>query len=385
MKPTRADRILVIDSDPDSSDLIGRQVLIPLGYQVVVATDGASAIKQALQFQPDVILAEMSLPGLSGKDLLVAFSSQGINTPVIIMAEKGKELELVQTFRLGAVDYLMRPVREAEVLSVVERAVKQGHEARERQRLEQQIKATNDELQLRLRDLTAIFAVGKAVISITDQRLLFEKIVDAATSVSQADMGWLTLKDEKTGQYLLAASRGLPEAWAKKLNQPLDDGVSTLVAMSAETLIIHGEPVKKFKLSSLGLSALVAPVKVQKETIGLVTLVRKKDVVFSPHEQSLVEAIADYASISLVNARLFQALSQSASGAQAGEQRKNELLQNLRNDVQLNVQAAALPLDAMLNGKMGPVSEEQKKALETMQTALKRIMFITTQQATQPK
>lgn len=385
MKPTRADRILVIDSDPDSSDLIGRQVLIPLGYQVVVATDGASAIKQALQFQPDVILAEMSLPGLSGKDLLVAFSSQGINTPVIIMAEKGKELELVQTFRLGAVDYLMRPVREAEVLSVVERAVKQGHEARERQRLEQQIKATNDELQLRLRDLTAIFAVGKAVISITDQRLLFEKIVEAATSVSQADMGWLTLKDEKTGQYLLAASRGLPEAWAKKLNQPLDDGVSTLVAMSAETLIIHGEPVKKFKLSSLGLSALVAPVKVQKETIGLVTLVRKKDVVFSPHEQSLVEAIADYASISLVNARLFQALSQSASGAQAGEQRKNELLQNLRNDVQLNVQAAALPLDAMLNGKMGPVSEEQKKALETMQTALKRIMFITTQQATQPK
>lgn len=385
MKPARADRVLVIDSDPDSSDLIGRQVLTPLGYQVVVADNGSSAIKQALQFQPDVILAEMSLPGLSGKDLLVAFSSQGVNTPIILMAEKGKELELVQAFRLGAMDYLMRPVREAEVVSVVERAMKQGREARERQQLEQQIKAAHDELQLRLRDLTAIFAVGKAVISITEQRLLFEKIVEAASSVSHADMGWLTIKDEKSGQYLLAASRGLPDAWAKKVNQPLDDGVSALVAMSAEALIIHGEPVKKFKLSSLGLSALVVPVKVQKETIGLVTLVRKKDTAFTAHEQSLVEAIADYASISLVNARLFQALSQSASGAQAGEKHKNELLQTLRQDVQSNVQAAAYPLDQLLTGKMGPITAEQKKALETMQTALKRIMFIATQQATQPK
>ncbi len=385
MNPSRPNRILIIDSDPDSSDLIGRQVLVPLGYQVSIASDVAAAIKQAVQFQPDVILAEMSLPGLSGKDLLVAFSSQGINTPVIVMAEKGKELELVQTFRLGAVDYLMRPLREAELVSAVERTIKQGQEARERQRLDQQLKAANAELQLRLRDLTAIFSVGRAVISTTDQRLLFDKIVEAVVSVSQADASWLTLKDEKTNQFLLASSRGLPDAWAKRVNQPLDDGVSSLVAMSSETLSMHGEPMKKFKLSALGLSAIVVPVKVQKETIGLITVVRKKDIAFTAHEQSLLEAIADYASISLVNSRLFRALSETADSAQAGEKRKNEMLQHLRQEVQAILQSGVYPLELMLAEKMGSLTEDQKNALSTVQLALKKVAFLVSQQMTQPK
>jgi DNA-binding response OmpR family regulator len=385
MASASLERILVVESDPDTSDLIGRQALQPLGYQVSIAADGANAIRQALQFQPDVMIIALNLQGLSGKDLLVALSSQGVTTPVIVLAQKGEEPAVIQAFRLGANDYLMLPAREAEVVSAVERTMKQVRESRARAKLDQQLKQTNDELQHRLRELTTIFSVGRAVISITDQRVLFEKIVEAVTTVTEADLGWLTLKDEKTKAFVLVSQLNLPDAWAKKIGQPLDDGVSSLVAMSAETLAIQGQSLQKFKISALGKSAMVVPVKVQNEAIGLLTVVRKAEKPFGESEQTLAGAIADYASISLVNARLFRALAHNAEAAQTGEKQKNEVLQTLCKEIQSGLQTAAYPLDLILGEKMGTLSTEQKQALESVQTAIKRLIALVSEQNTQPK
>src|SRR5574340_1667292 len=102
------ENVLVVESDPDISDLIVRQTLTPMGYKVSVAHEGPAAIQQALKTSPDLIIANLNLPGLSGKDLLVAFSSQGIRAPLIIIAEKGQESDVIQAFRLGANDEIGR-------------------------------------------------------------------------------------------------------------------------------------------------------------------------------------------------------------------------------------------------------------------------------------
>lgn len=379
------EKILIVCADPDVCDLLGRQALQPLGYRLSLANDAGAAIRQALQIQPDVIIADLDLPGLSGKDLLVALSSQGINPPVIVTAQKGDEPKVIQAFRLGASDYLLHPIREAEVVSAVERVLKQMRDARARQKLDAQLKTANAELQRKVRDLTAIFSVGRAVISITDQRLLFEKLVEAGLAVTAADMAWLTLKDEKSRAFLLMSQRQLPEAWAKKINQPMDDGLGTLVAMSAESLSIHGAALAKFKFAALGQAALVTPIKVRQEVIGLLTVARRAERPFDAEQQSLLEAIADYASISLVNAHLFRALAESAEAAQAGERRKNEALQILRRDAQTQLQAASYPLEVVLSEKAGTLNPEQKQALATAQNALKKLALALNAQATQPK
>ena len=385
MAATSSEKILVVESDPDTSDLIARQALKPFGYQVSIATDGSSAIRQAIQLRPDVLITNLILPGLSGKDLLVALASQGIIIPTIVIAGKGQEANIIQAFRLGASDYLMMPAREAEVVSCVERALKQVREIRAREKLDEQIKQTNAELQRRVRELSTIFAVGRAVISITDQRVLFDKIVEAITTVTEADLGWLTLKDDKTKTFILAAHRKLPETLARKIGQPMDDGIGPLVAMSAETLALHGQALQKFKISALGKSAMVVPVKVNNEAIGLLTVVRKAEKPFGSSEHTLSEAIADYASISLVNARLFRALAQNVETARQGEKHKNELLQHMRQEIQSNLTTALYPLDLMLEEKMGALTSTQKRALETTQTALKRLITKVSQQNTQPK
>lgn len=380
-----SERILVVERDPDILDVVVRQALEPLGYQVQIAQDVNAAISKAAKSAPDLVIADLNLPGLNGRDLLVALNSQGIQIPMIVIAEKGQENKVIQSFRLGASDYLLWPIREAEVVSSVERALKQIREIRARKRLDQQLKETNQELQRRVRELTTIFAVGKAVISITDQRVLFDKIVEGMVYVAEADYGWLLLRDERSRTFVLSAHRNLPDAWAKKSGQQLDDGVSSLVALSGETLAINGEPLKRFKVSSLGHSVVVVPVKIQKEVIGLLVVVRKGDIPFEKNMQSLLEAVADYASVSMVNARLFRALQETADVAQAGEKKKVEQLQAMRQEVQTLIQPVTYPIDLLLTGKMGSLTNEQEQALKTTQSALQQVVkLVTADRPSQP-
>lgn len=379
------EKILLVGSNPDICDLIARQALQPLGYQVQIASDVNTAILEAARFSPDLVIADLDMPGLNGKDLLVAFNSQGLQIPVIVVAQKGEEQKVIQAFRLGASDYLLWPLREAEAVAAAERTLKQVRERRARQRLDQQLKDTNQELQRRVRELTTIFAVGKAVISITDQRVLFDKIVEGMVYVAEADFGWLLLRDDRSRIFVLSAHRNLPDAWARKIGQPLEDGISSLVALSGESLAINGEPLKRFKVASLGQSAVVVPIKIQKEVIGLLVIVRKADQPFDRNMISLLEAVADYASVSLVNARLFRALQETADAAQSGEQAKREQLQSLRREIQSVLQPMIQRVDILLEGKMGKFSTEKQHALKAVRDAMQRaISLVLHDQPTQP-
>ena len=204
------ERIVVVETDPKISDLISRQALQPLGYQVAVVKSASTILQQALQAPPDLLIANLNLPDLNAKDLLVALSSQGIDVPLIVIAEKGQEEDILQAFRLGAVDYLHWPARDAEVVSVVERALRMTREGRDRVRLAQQLNDVNAELQRKVNELTTIVDIGKAVVSITDQRRLFTRIVEGAVKVADADLGWLLLRAETSKAFLLTAHRNLP-------------------------------------------------------------------------------------------------------------------------------------------------------------------------------
>lgn len=371
------DRILIVESDPTVSDLIGRQALQAVGYQVQVATDAASAIARALQWSPDLILVDLNLPGLSGKDLLVALASQGVQTPMIILAARGMEADVIQAFRLGASDYLPLPAREAEVVNAVNRVLQQVHDRRERDRLAQQLQQANHDLQSRVRELTTIFALGKAMTSVTEQSVLLEKILDSAVRITQADLGWFLLRDDTEKPFAIVAEQNLPPTLGVRLNQPWDDGISSLVAMSGEVLAIYGEPLKRFKISFLGLAALIVPIKAQKKVIGLLVMMRRQPAPFSPSEQHLLEALADYASISLVNARLFRAveerarsLQKMAEASQISDKIHDELTRLVKKSLTGPLRAAQLSLEQLARDPLARWRPEQRQQLSSVQDQL---------------
>ena len=306
------ERVLVVDEDPDMLDLMAREILKPMGYQVATAGDAGSAIRQALQFGPDLIIASLTLPGLSGKDLLVALRSQGTDVPMLVTAPEGMESDAIQAFRLGAHDYLVKPLRETEVVAALERVIKEIRLRREHRQLAEQLAESNRQLERRVRELTTLFGLGKTVTSTTHQGQLFAKLIEGSLYVTEADMGWVLVRKEGSDELYLRAEKNLPEGLRGKLSQPWDDGVSSLVILSGEALAIHGEGISKFKLSTFASAALIAPIRVRDQPIGVLCVARSAPNPFSERQLVMLEAVADYASISLVNARLFQALESRA-------------------------------------------------------------------------
>lgn len=305
------ERILLVESDPEIITVIARQALLPLGYKVALAKTAAAAIRDAGRLHPDLVVAGLNLAGLSGKDLLVALSSQGLQIPVIILSMKGAKLDLLQAFRLGAADFILWPACEAEIVAAVERVLALRRPQREHEQLARQLAAANEVLQQRGRELAALFAIGKAVTSGTEPAALLEKIIAAATYLGEADTGCLLLRRDGSKVFLLSAQHNLPTPAAGEIGRPWEDGLGPLVALSGESLSIQGEPMRRFlMLYRLGRSALVVPIKMKREVFGLITLLRKACRPFSPDSQALVEAVADIASIALINMRLFRALNE---------------------------------------------------------------------------
>jgi two-component system NtrC family sensor kinase len=318
---------LLVDEDPEVLDLIARQVLEPLGYLVATADDAGAAIQQSLNYAPDLIIASLTLPGLSGKDLLVALRSQGMEVPMLVTAREGMEADAIQAFRLGARDYLVKPLREAEVVSAIERAINEIRLRHERQQLAEQLAESNRQLERRVRELTTLYGIGKAVTSTTNQAALFAKLMEGSLYVTEGDMGWVLLKEDTSDKLILRAQHNLPPSFAASMHRPWDDGISSLVMISGEALSIHGEGLAQFKLAKFGRAALIAPIRVRDQPIGVICVSRKDARPFSERDQAMLEAVADYASISLVNARLFQALEARA-----------RRLQEVVDDAQVGIQ-----------------------------------------------
>ena len=113
--------------------------------------------------------------------------------------------------------------------------------------------------------------------------------------------------------------------------------------------------------------------KVQKEVIGLLIVLRKADREIEKATLTLLEAVTDFACISLVNARLFRAVEQTTEAARANERTRTAMLEKLRDSIRAETQATMYPLEALTSGQTGPLTREQQQALKTVQNALQRL------------
>src|SRR3990170_6078863 len=100
-----------------------------------------------------------------------------MDVPMLVTAPEGKEGDAVQAFRLGARDYLVKPLREAEVVAAVERALNDVRLRHERQQLAEELAESNRQLERRGRELTTLYGIGKAGTSTTHQRPLFAQLL----------------------------------------------------------------------------------------------------------------------------------------------------------------------------------------------------------------
>lgn len=115
--------VLVVDDEPDIRDLV-REILEDEGYAVVVAEDVKTAREVISERIPDLVLLDIWMPEQDGVSLLKEWREQGaLKFPVVMISGHGTVETAVEATRLGAVDFIEKPLSLARLLLSVEKAI----------------------------------------------------------------------------------------------------------------------------------------------------------------------------------------------------------------------------------------------------------------------
>lgn len=133
--------ILVIDDNVDLVSILKNHILEPLGYIVVWAPDGERGLALITQQHPDLIMLDMHMPHLDGLGVLRALREMNNKIPVIFMTTYGSEQLVIDAFRLGVRDYLVKPFSFAQVQKTVNASLQTVRLAHEKERLSRNLVA----------------------------------------------------------------------------------------------------------------------------------------------------------------------------------------------------------------------------------------------------
>ena len=137
--------ILVVDDEADIRRLI-EEILVDEGYRVVTA-DGAEAARASVRSErPALVLLDIWMPGEDGLSLLKSWAGPGLAFPVVVMSGHGTIETAVEATRLGAWDFIEKPIALAKLLLTIERALEASHLRQENAGLRAQAAWPNEPL-----------------------------------------------------------------------------------------------------------------------------------------------------------------------------------------------------------------------------------------------
>ena len=128
-------RILVVDDEADIRTLV-KEILTDEGYDVAVAANASEARQLRGSFSPELILLDIWMPDVDGITLLREWMAAGNGScPIVMMSGHGTVDTAVEATRLGALDFVEKPLSLAKLLRTVERGLESARKLRGAQRL----------------------------------------------------------------------------------------------------------------------------------------------------------------------------------------------------------------------------------------------------------
>ncbi len=175
-------KVLIVD-DEELIRLNLRMLLEDIGYSVVEAADGREGLDAFDREGPDLILADLRMPVMDGLSMIAGIRDKSTETPIIVVSGTGTVQNAVDSLRLGAWDYVTKPVEDAKGFEIViERTLERARLLKEnrlyREHLEElvrerteDLRKAHDELELRHQEVLRL----KDMLA-DDNRYLFDEL-----------------------------------------------------------------------------------------------------------------------------------------------------------------------------------------------------------------
>lgn len=298
--------ILVVDDGRENCEFVVDYILRPNGFRAAVAYDGKAGLDKALSEAPDLILLDLQMPRMDGIQVLEALRDAQSTIPIILMTFHGSEEIAIQVFRMGVRDYVIKPFTVDEMLDAIERSLAETRLRREKEALTERLLKSNRDMQRRIKELNALYGIGKSVTQLLDIEQVLTRIVDAAIYVTGAEQGALMLLKRK--ELWKRAVREEGDAAARPTNQKTGERLAHRAVQTGKPVMLS--PAERGGLEGVkGLpkAVLYVPLKLGDEVLGVLGVDNlHKAQPFTEHDGMLLSALADQAAIAIENARLFQ-------------------------------------------------------------------------------
>ncbi len=182
-----AERLLIVDDEPSMREFL-EIMLCQDGYEVRSAADGEQGLKFYKEFQPDLVLTDVKMPGMSGLDLIreIKNSSEDYTSPIIAITAYASADDAIKAVRAGAYDYVSKPFQIEDLRIIIRNALEARRLRKENIELKQAIENKSK--------FEQIVGRSKAMVEIFN---LVQKIAPSKASV-------LILGESGTGKELIA-------------------------------------------------------------------------------------------------------------------------------------------------------------------------------------
>jgi len=135
--------LLLIDDD-ESLRRVTEFQLQQAGYQVIACGSGAEGLELFRRQQPDLVITDVQMPGVSGEEVLVKVLAEKPAALVIVITAHGTVEKAVSAMKTGAFDYLTKPFSREAICFAVEKALDYGRLSEENRELKQRLAARHD-------------------------------------------------------------------------------------------------------------------------------------------------------------------------------------------------------------------------------------------------
>jgi two-component system NtrC family sensor kinase len=295
--------ILVVDDTPRAGGFRRSAALTSYWYKALAVYDGKSTLKLLQSVQPDLILMDLELPDTTGLDLLRKIQQTGLNIPTILVTAHGSERVVVDAFRLGVEDYLIKPVDASLLENAISRALTEH-------RLRQETIRLNAQLQEQISWLNALSKVGQSITSTLELDDVLCRIIEAGIQLTQAEEGFLALLEAQSKQLYIRAAKYASDDNVTTLNLLVEDTLVNKVINSQQTLRLPGPQETQLIKISTGLlvhSLIYTPILFRNRPLGVLAVYnRLANRSFLPKDEVMLTSLADYAAVAIENAGLYQ-------------------------------------------------------------------------------